>query len=73
MDIYNLGVALDHAPCVSLTVESSCDNEAKVAAFVGKEQCVNAVVQCHPSFVEISDYEGEDWLIHPGRVYSYHV
>ena len=44
---------------ISLTVESSCDNEAKVAAFVGKEQCVNAVVQCHPSFVEASDYEGK--------------
>jgi dienelactone hydrolase len=30
---------------------------AKVAAFVGKEQCVNAVVQCHPSLIEASDYE----------------
>jgi hypothetical protein len=54
-------------------VESSCDNEAKVAAFVGKEQCVNTVVQCHPSFVEASDYEGKDCLIHPGGLCNCHI
>jgi len=30
---------------------------AKIAAIVGKEQDVRAIVQCHPSFVEASDYE----------------
>ena len=40
-------------------LESSCDFAAKIAAIVGKEQDVRAIVQCHPSFVEASDYEGK--------------
>lgn len=40
-------------------LESSCDIAAKIAAIVGKEQDVRAIVQFHPSFVEASDYEGK--------------
>ena len=49
---------LSHTPCV-FWLESCCDIAAKIAAIVGKEQDVRAIVQCHPSFVEASDYEGK--------------
>lgn len=59
-------------------LESSCDFAAKIAAIVGKEQDVRAIVQCHPSFVEASDYEGKintqkHCLVHHQGLHYNHV